>query len=72
LAPLHNSIFELLKSLKTDGTFNQMAPINNLLKEKESIETFYSFDLSAATDRLPLQLQTRILGLFLGKEYASL
>jgi len=62
----------LLKTLKTDGTFDQMSPINNLIKQKDKIDNYYSFDLSAATDRLPLELQKEILSIFTSKEYAKL
>jgi len=58
--------------LKTDGTFDQMSPINNLIKQKDKIDNYYSFDLSAATDRLPLELQEKILSIFTSKEYAKL
>jgi hypothetical protein len=60
LKPLHNSIFEFLKSLETDGTFNQDAPITRLLSLNLS-DKFSCFDLSSATDRLPMQLQVDIL-----------
>jgi hypothetical protein len=60
LKPLHNALFKLLKSIKEDGTFDQMKPFNKLL-ESESEEKFFSFDLSAATDRLPIELQRDIL-----------
>lgn len=42
-----------------------------MLEERDNKKT-YSFDLSAATDRLPITLQTDILSLFLGKEVSDL
>jgi hypothetical protein len=59
-----------LKTLKTDGTFDQHAPVKELLSLKPS--RLYSFDLSAATDRLPINLQEDVLSLFIGKRQASL
>jgi len=60
LKPLHSALFKLLKGIEQDGTFDQMKPFNKLL-EGDSNEKFYSFDLSAATDRLPIELQRDIL-----------
>jgi len=42
-----------------DGTFNQLAPIKNLVGKKGL--PLYSLDLSAATDRLPVDLQVLLL-----------
>jgi len=42
-----------------DGTFNQLSPIKKLLGKKGL--PLYSLDLSAATDRLPVDLQVLIL-----------
>jgi hypothetical protein len=58
LSPLHKDIFRQLRHLSTDGTFNQMRPLKRVPFNKTSI---YSFDLTAATDRLPLFLQEGLL-----------
>jgi len=42
-----------------DGTFNQLRPIEKLLVKKGI--PLYSLDLSAATDRLPVDLQVLLL-----------
>jgi hypothetical protein len=63
---------DLLKDLPTDGTFDQLAPVKSLLSNKSYNDTYFSFDLSAATDRLPLDLQRDVLSLFVGKQYASM
>jgi hypothetical protein len=46
----------------SDGTFNQDGVLDKFMSKKRfgSI-TFHSFDLSAATDRIPLALQRDIL-----------
>lgn len=62
MKPIHNSLFEILKKLETDGTFDQEGPLLRLV-EADSDEWFYSFDLSAATDRLPLETQKHILNI---------
>lgn len=72
LFPLHKSIMDLLKKLPTDGTFDQLKPVRSLLSNESYNDTYFSFDLSAATDRLPLDLQRDCLSLFVGSEYSSL
>jgi len=72
LRPLHDAIFHVLSHIPQDGTFDQMRPIKTLIKEVEDRNIFkiFSYDLTAATDRLPLELQVRVLGKFLGHDYA--
>lgn len=69
LHPLHSALFALLRRIPTDGTFDQMAPVKRLKLNRKS--TVFSFDLSAATDRLPLQFQKIILGPVLGIHLAE-
>jgi len=76
MAPLSDYIFDLLKKLPSDGTFNQDGPLKRLVyltnATKEIVNpTFYSFDLSAATDRLPIQLQTDVLSTMFGDDFAN-
>lgn len=53
--------------METDGTFDQTEPINILIEKfgfpKGFVPktSFYSLDLSAATDRLPISLQKPIV-----------
>lgn len=70
LFPLHKSIFDLLKRLETDGTFDQHAPLRALWQKLP--DKYYSYDLSAATDRLPIQLQEQVLSKFIGPYQANL
>lgn len=74
VAPLHKWIFSKLRLVVTDGTFNQIAPINRLIERFKGDEKRFiaSFDLSAATDRLPLLLQMDLLEPLLGKELTAL
>jgi hypothetical protein len=63
LRPLHDSIYRFLKDVPQDGTKDQLGPLN-LLRESPNIgHDFSCFDLSAATDRLPIDLQVDILTL---------
>lgn len=76
MKPLHLSLFSILKTIPMDGTHNQSGPLDRLrtLHSEGCIrgQTFYSYDLSAATDRLPIDLQEQVLSLLLGERYASL
>lgn len=59
--PIHDSIMVFLKTIPMDGTFDQVKPLQRLLDLNRSENVLYSFDLSAATDRLPVMLQVQIL-----------
>lgn len=66
LFSLHESIFYALKNISQDGTFDQEDAFNRFINRSDSFsQTFGNklsgFDLSAATDRLPIDLQTQIL-----------
>lgn len=63
--PLHNSIFSILKTIITDGTFDQEKPLKRLMSliRHDPDQVLYSYDLSSATDRLPITLQKDILNL---------
>lgn len=79
LAPLHKHIFAILRRIPMDGTFNQLKPVYRLLRrQKRHHIPLYSLDLSAATDRLPISLQARLLDLLVqeipmfGQKWAAL
>jgi len=73
-APLSDGIFRLLKDLPMDGTFDQDKPVRRLvqiLKDQNlPSRKIYSYDLSAATDRLPLDFQIQVLSSLIGEEQA--
>jgi hypothetical protein len=72
MAPLHKWIFLRLRKIPTDGTFNQVAPVERLIKRfRREGSWVASYDLSAATDRLPLALQVRLLVPVLGEKMAA-
>lgn len=69
---LHRAIFKLLEQIPQDGTFDQMRPIGKLMEYQDTNRLtngkkpeLYSFDLSSATDRIPLVLQKVLLSPFL-------
>lgn len=59
LYPLHKYIFSILRKIAMDGTYNQLKPVKRLIRFK--CKRLYSLDLSAATDRLPISIQSRLL-----------
>jgi len=62
LKPLHSAIFDILKTIPQDGTFDQLGPVHRLMAfVRASGAPVYSYDLSAATDRLPIQFQVQVL-----------
>jgi len=62
LKPLHLAIFDILRTIPQDGTFDQLAPVHNLMAYvRASGAKVFSYDLSAATDRLPLVFQVQVL-----------
>nr|QDH90821.1 MAG: RNA-dependent RNA polymerase [Mitovirus sp.] len=66
LYPLHRALYKILGKIPQDGTFDQMKPVKALLVDAktEGREHFWSFDLSAATDRLPICVQVLVLAAF--------
>jgi len=64
--PLHLWIFSVLRKIPQDATFDQNKAINKVqtLLLNKTDKRVWSFDLSAATDRLPLIIQMCILDAF--------
>jgi hypothetical protein len=69
LKPLHLRLFDVLGSLPTDGTKDQLQPIQRLLDK--GLTRFWCYDLSAATDRLPVILQADILTHLMGDDFGQ-
>jgi len=64
LRPLHRALFKLLsKHSSIDGTFDQLKPLRRI---QGSNKPLYSMDLSSATDRLPIAIQTPLIVNLLG------
>jgi hypothetical protein len=66
LKPLHENIFRLLRNIPQDGTHDQKAAFNKFITRADSFSktignNLSGYDLSAATDRLPIDLQVQIL-----------
>lgn len=71
LSGIHFLVFAILKTVPSDFTFDHKKGIPYVLKyaseHKTKGYTFYSIDLTAATDRLPVALQARLLRVMLDK-----
>lgn len=76
LKPLHEGLFDLVRAIPNDGTFNQEESVHRSAKKSSISGCAYSFDLSSATDRLPILLQSAILDRILpwkiGDDWSSL
>jgi len=68
LYPLHKVIFSILRKLPMDGTFNQEKALSRV--PFGSVPLF-SYDLSSATDRLPISLQSNILSHLFNDELST-
>lgn len=72
LYPLHKYLFSVLSRIPQDGTFNQTKPVEGLLRsmEERNLTQIWSYDLSSATDRIPVVLQEVLLGVFTSYDFA--
>jgi hypothetical protein len=61
MKPLHLALFKILNNLPNDGTFDQDASVTRCSIKAAAAGKAYSFDLSAATDRLPVDLTGNII-----------
>jgi len=61
LYPLHKSLFDLFKKFPNDGTHDQSKAFTRALEKSVTYNCSYGFDLSSATDRLPITIQSHIL-----------
>lgn len=73
--PLHKLIQDVLRTLPEDATFDQVGKLEKKLKSiqkkyKGKRPKAFSFDLSSATDRLPVTIQSYILSPLLGVDQA--
>lgn len=71
LKPLHDSISSILKSLPNDGTFDQEGAVKRCFQKTAKAGFSYGYDLSAATDRLPISLQRSVMAALFGAKVAD-
>jgi hypothetical protein len=72
LQPVHKFLFDFLKTIPNDATFDQEEAVKRCFQKAEQAKKSFGFDLSAATDRLPIDLQVSVLSSLIGKEAALL
>jgi hypothetical protein len=61
LKPLHEAIFNILKQLPNDATMDQEASVKRCFDKSKQFGKSFCYDLSAATDRLPVLLQSPLV-----------
>lgn len=72
LYPLHRALFKILEVIPQDGTFDQLAPVNKMMvaMRERGAKNVWSYDLSSATDRIPVVLQELTLVGFTSANFA--
>lgn len=71
LAPLHDMLFNILRAIPNDGTFDQESSIRRSQAKAIESNCAYSFDLTAATDRLPAYVTAHILATIVDKDISE-
>lgn len=74
LAPFHRALFALLEVLPQDATHDQNQTVLDFIErcKSENVKLIYSFDLTAATDRLPIAAQSLIVDCVTGRSIGSI
>jgi hypothetical protein len=71
--PLHDYLNRILQErFPSDSTFDQDQGAKRVKEFTSEFKEVYSFDLSAATDRLPADLQRKVLSRLIGNELSML
>nr|UJQ92532.1 MAG: putative RNA-dependent RNA polymerase [Mitoviridae sp.] len=68
LEPFHQYLFDILRLIEMDGTFDQLKPVK---AKAATAKAAYSLDLSAATDRLPITIQWALFKSLISQEFAT-
>lgn len=71
LKPIHDAMFTFLKTLPNDGTFDQWASVQRCVEKAKRYKVSYGYDLSAATDRLPILIQSNLLNIIFGDQIGN-
>jgi hypothetical protein len=69
--PLHVYLSTILKYIPNDGTADHGKAFDRVRERSNEFRCAYGYDLSAATDRLPLSLQVRLISALFGREFAD-
>jgi len=69
LSPLHKFLFQILRGIPNDATFGQSEVLKEWIKGRDS---FFCYDLTSATDLMPVGLQVDLLASLIGRRLALL
>lgn len=69
LKPLHQKLFDLFRRFPNDGTHDQEKAFSYAQTLAHKYQASFGFDLSSATDRLPISSQTEILSALFGSDF---
>jgi hypothetical protein len=72
LKPIHEFLMKWLKSQPTDGTNDHSFAAKAVREWTLTDQPIWSFDLTTATDRYPVFLQSRVMAAIFGSEIAEL
>lgn len=72
LKGFHEYLFDILRRIPNDGTHDQHASFRRCVEKSIAYRCSYGYDLSAATDRLPMSVQTILVERLLGKQLAAI
>lgn len=67
--PIHNSMFDILRTHPSDATFDQLGAVQSFMKREHYF--IASYDLKSATDLIPQQLYVEVLGYWMGRDLAE-
>jgi hypothetical protein len=70
LKPLHNYLARALSKIPQDCTLDQ-GKFKDILLNNDKIDKYYSIDLTAATDRFPIEIIFNLLSKQLPLEYVK-
>jgi hypothetical protein len=71
LKPLFQETMRFLKSLNTDGTYDQNRAVNKVKQAISENKPIYCLDLKNATDRFPVRIQESVLEAIYGKRLSQ-
>jgi len=72
LRPLHLFLFDIFKEMPNDGTHDQDRAFQRALRLSKKYGGSFGYDLSAATDRLPLSIQSEILNVIFSNKLGDI
>jgi hypothetical protein len=74
LSPLHKGLFNFLRRIPEDATHDQSLTLSTFVErlQRNNIKEVFSFDLTAATDRIPVSAQAVILDIMAERKVGAI